>query len=273
MTHVTNVKKRKGKQKMNTRLLTVTSTGSERSGIHASVAMSGNWLSEIGFTVGERVQAIPLVDGMDFFLCNNETINNEAVKNAVINDKGKRLRVISKGRKYPTLIATGSLIGDGGLHVGDLCVVRHQYATIRLRRLRLTDFGFNDNQHTQVWCFGKYGKNRINGKWMYRYGFEKGALLSVTAEDGSITIERTNESVGECDDANMEDYARLVKMARKKLLALIQVGENKKSNPYVDIPQMLFRRAGFLKDDVVVIHCGEQLIQIYKLDVTTIFST
>lgn len=264
---------------INTKLITVTRTGTHLNGKTNKVALTGNWLLDIGFTIGLPVKVMPVTNGMDFILiCDDISIYTKGYLNicdevATSSPNAKLIHVVQisykKRDSYPAVMTTGNFIDRCGLSFGDTCVVKYSYGKIQVRKVDLNKFGFSDNEHTRICSFNSSLKPyekieiRLSEKWLSSYGFENEVFILATAESGSITFELKS--------GNIESYKEMVKMARAKRLTLIQVKKGGKGNPYIAIPHTLLKKAEIFIDDIFTVQSTYGHIKLYKLDVTKMF--
>lgn len=254
---------------MNTLLLTVSKAGG--AGKRPKICLIGSWLSEMGFEPDSLVMAMPEQDGMTFTLC-NENIKkySELVKSAK-EQNGKLMQIIlmsHKGKKFPTLVTTGSYITSKGLEIGDSLVVRYEYGFIKIRKIDLTRFGFTERYKVSVVGKSK-GKQahhyiptvRLGGDWLTEIGFEKDVLVTVFSEPDSILFQLHDEGI--------KKYSALVKYAREHKMRLIQVSEISDRNkriPHMTLTGSCLEYADFGMDDVFVVSYEYGRIKLKKID-------
>ncbi len=249
---------------INTKLTSVTCTGTHITGKKLKVALTGNWLLDIGFTIGSSIKVVPKTEGMDFVLVDDDSS---------VTKEEKLIHVIQISYKergsFPAVMTSGNFINSCGLSFGDTCVVKYSYGKIQIRKVDLAKFGFSDNEATRICSFNiavlEYGEmqTRLSEKWLSSYGFENEAVILATADGGSITFE--------LKDKEIEPYEELVKMVRVKKLTLIQVRSGGKGNPYIAIHNRLLTKSGFTINDIFAVKSTYGNIKLCKLDVSDMF--
>jgi hypothetical protein len=104
-------------------------------------------------------------------------------------------------------------------------------------------------------------KIRLTGEWFSEYGFIANTALTVLSEPGKITL---TVWTGEA-----EQYADLVRYARKHKMKIIQVKENiqrGKTYPHITITGSSVEKAMFAQDEPLVVSYKHGSITIEKVD-------
>jgi len=255
---------------MNMQLLSVNSIRENEAKCRPKISFRGKWLPAMGFNPGVLVQAVPVPNGMNFTLCDENIHRYSDLTNGAKEQGGRMVQVIlntdrkSKGGKIPSLTITGQYIYNGGLSIGDSLIIQYGYGVIRARKIHI-------DYDTKIIPMGavpdKYTgqptpKLRIRGNWLAEYGFRPDALSTVSACPGSVTFTLQDKP-----------YTELIPYARRNRMKVVQVrveSDNGKKTPYIGTTGSCVSTAGFGLKDMLAATCGPGFIQVRKLELETL---
>ena len=241
---------------MNTQLLIVSRAG-DRENPRPRITLIGEYLHGLGFVPGALVQAVPVDDGIDFRLCNENIGSFSELFAGTQGMGGGLVRVHHSNaeghRKGPALASSGRYILSGGLAIGDPIIAVCSPGIIRVRKIDPMKLGFENVRlvaATQIktrYGDGHVPKVRLSGLWLEGIGFEIGAVATAEAEKGAIAL-----SLMEPDT----QYAALMRYLRERGMKLVQVRKEAhnregKPTPYFGIAGSLIGKAGFQSGDML----------------------
>ena len=251
---------------MNTQLLSVYSASTTHPTL-PKIGFKSNWLSDMGFTAGVLVQALPVPNGMDFTLCDENIPRYSDLSNETKKRGGKLLQFINntesrlKTPKYPNLVTSGQYIYGGGLSIGDNLIAQYSYGIIKARKIciqgdtKILPMGSVKEEFTDQ----RIPKVRLCGYWLADYGFPLGALATVSVVPDSMTFQLQDMP-----------YTELVPYARRNRMKVVKVHTEsnhlKDPLPYIGITGSFVTTAGFGLGDMLIAGCAPGLIQVRKVD-------
>ena len=226
--------------------------------------LHAKWLPSMGFISGALVQAIPKPGEIVLKLC-DENIKRYSELEAMTKAKGGKLlqadKINSKSRKTPVLSACGKFFHSTGFNHGDNLIAKYEHGHIRVRKLpdkvRIICVATIRDTYTNE----PIPKIRLTGEWFSEYGFITNTSITVSSEPGKITF---TVWAGEA-----EQYADLVRYARKNKMKIIQVKEDVqrgKTYPHITITGSSVEKAMFAQDEALVVSYKHGSITIEKID-------
>ena len=222
------------------------------------IQIVGDWLTDIGFINGALVQTLPEPDGVVFNLC-NENINYSELHHATKEKGGTLIRVYicnERTRAGTALVSTGRHLLKGGLELGDACIAKCEHGCIRIRKV---------SGNVRLVNVARTKKPRTNepapmvfllGDWLNDIGFTSDTLMTVAAEDNSITFTAHNKAVV---------YSEVVKYARQHKMQLMQVS-TKDGVPLITLTGSRVVKAGFSLGDIFAAEYEHGVITLQKLN-------
>jgi len=251
---------------MNTELSSVYGTGNENTKKRLpKVSFRNRWLSPMGFLPGALVQAMPVKNGMNFTLCDENIRSYRELANTTKAHGGKLIHVTldNDNRKKtmpPALITTGSCIHNGGLAIGDKLLAMYDSGIVQVRKIEIDD-------DTQIVPMRSTIEQNVGeripklwfcGYWLTDYGFSPGTLATASTSPGGITLELHDKP-----------YTELVPYARRSRLKVVQIHAHSKlypKFPNFGITGSYLTTAGFGFGDVLTVACSPGRLQIEKLN-------
>jgi len=231
------------------------------------IAFKSGRLPSMGFQNGVLVKALPVPNGMDFILCDENIQRFSELAISVKEQGGKLIQVILNAdsrreiAKYPHLVTSGQYICGGGLSIGDTLIAQYSYGLIQTRKIvidgnaRLFPVGSVKEKDTDL----TIPKVHLNGYWLADCGFPVGALSTAAARPGSMTFQFHDTP-----------YTELVPYARRNRLKVVQIRENgnqqKGPIPFIGVSGSYVTIAGFGLGDMLIADCAPGLIKVTKLD-------
>ena len=219
----------------------------------------GDWLNAIGFCKGALIQSLPIPDGLVFTLCDENT-NYSELYNATKEQGGTLIRVrvmLELGRyQAPAFATTGVHLLKGGLEINDTLLAKCEYGRITMRKVsgnvHLTMVARTKDHRTQE----PVPMAHLGGAWLTDVGFTPDTLISITSEQGCITLTAYDEAIV---------YSDVVMLSRAKKMRLKQVYE-KDGNPLITITGLCIRNAGFELGDIFAAELEYGIVKLKKLD-------
>lgn len=247
---------------MNTLVLKVTNV--KKGGYcRPRIVFYGEWLSEIGFEPDTISTAIPVNDGMDITLCNENISKYNSIVKYAKDNGGKLVTTLLEGcdskPHFPKFSLTGKNVENAGFNIGDDFVIRYEYGIIKLRKIYREKWGITDDMKTCFMVVGSINdkhmtkrvpKIKFPGHWLSEIGFVWDSLVLAVSEPGKLTFTYQGEG--------LKRYTELVSFARQNNAKLIQIRKRFTHNqpiPEISITGEFLERAGFGLDDVLLACC------------------
>jgi hypothetical protein len=230
------------------------------------INFQGDWLLEMGLTLGALVQVLPEPNGMVFNLCNENISSYSELMNSTREQGGSLIRVCfadKKTYKELTFQTSGKHIYSGGLKIGDALIAQYDYGIIRVRKIAAKNLGFKSVKIIQMtYRKDKYTgilipKLRLSGSWLNDIGFTAHELVTAESEQDIITFK--------VQENGMSNYKDLVKYARQNKMKLLQIREEA-GLPNLMTTGSLVENAGFEITDALAASYEDGIIKLQKLD-------
>jgi len=252
---------------MNTQILTVTHTGGEEKP-RPRISFFGDWLNDVGFVPGALVQVLPVPDGIDFHLWDENISSYSELFHSTRGKGGNLVRAYlsdAQKCKCTTFVTSGKYIYSGGLAMGDILIARYDYGIIRVRKVDSFKLGVENLRIITVsYITRKYTKDiipkvRICGYWLNDIGFKIEAFVTVETAPGVITLNLQNT-----------DIRSLMKYARERKFKIVQIYKETygrgESQPCIGITGSCVDKAGFKPGDILAASYGDGIIKLQTLD-------
>ena len=253
---------------MNHQLLTVQCTGGAAKP-RPRISFFGDWLSDIGFVPGALVQVLPVPEGIDFRLCDEDIQSYSELSNNTREQGGNLFKVFrAKGKTHrgATLVISGRYIYTAGLTYGDSLIVQYFQGIIKVRKIDPRKLGLENvriittTYITRQLTGEKIPKVRLCGEWLNEIGFNAMAVATAAARPGEMTLNLQDTEIG---------YRAVMKFVRANGLRIFQVMNEKKRDkvkPCIGITGSIVDKAGFTPGDMLAASYQRGAIKLQKLN-------
>ena len=250
--------------------------------IYPRILFNNNWLIKLGFSHETLVVASYEADVLTL----QAHGKGEKIVNNMHKSKQHLCQVLDQQRydkNEAHLIIKGTWLARHGFNAGDVILYKADQGLIQIKKLDLDPLGFDPAETpTSRRCFlnmdvkimrvshetnhdNKRPQIKFKGVWLEELGFSHKTLVVASYENNILTLQAHGKG--------MDIYKKLVGSVRKNKQHLCQVLDQRRhyiKEPHLIIEGAWLARQGFHVGDVILYKRDQGLIQIKKLDLSSL---